>query len=476
METLRNRAEEASSDQVEDSQAKLLRQIETLQTQYSLAADNWRTIEVSLNARLTAVESERDETVNRETEARKKARNLSVKCRSLEDDFEKSKNENNELTGTSVELQTTIRNLETRLKSSEKTLEEARADLANSKQLLEATLNSKRDEDLLRRTSTPASVAYLTRRTSSPNSHNRKTSVAESNVLSYINKKPGLSRGITGDSTASSLGPSFYDRPSSSRRSSTMPYERYGDPNAFFSLPVSRKSSAMGLVNLVGSPALSVITGLQNHDHDDLNHQTRRSYSHSRSHARSSSIIATEALSEEDDDDLHSQIDKDIDDGLMTTSRHSRNHNTHNVHQRPSSRSGNNTLAGDITANAHFDVISASTIHTGPSVQLVERMSSSIRKLEAEKASHRDEMQRLSLQRDEARDQLVIMMREADDRKTLEERLDKIEKDAEKKEERYDACLEMLGEREEEVAELKSDLVDMRAIYKDLVAKMGIQS
>ena len=76
MESLRSRAEEASSGATGETQAKLLRQIETLQTQYSVASDNWHTLEGSLLARLDSVEKERDDVARRESELRKKIREL----------------------------------------------------------------------------------------------------------------------------------------------------------------------------------------------------------------------------------------------------------------------------------------------------------------------------------------------------------------------------------------------------------------
>lgn len=74
LEAIRARAEEASSGATGDSQAKLLRQVETLQTQYSIASDNWQGIESTLLARIAGLEKERDEALRRESEMRKKAR------------------------------------------------------------------------------------------------------------------------------------------------------------------------------------------------------------------------------------------------------------------------------------------------------------------------------------------------------------------------------------------------------------------
>ena len=76
LEVMRARAEEVSSGATGDAQAKLLRQIETLQTQYAVAGENWQGIEASLIARATGLEKERDEATRREADIRRKARDV----------------------------------------------------------------------------------------------------------------------------------------------------------------------------------------------------------------------------------------------------------------------------------------------------------------------------------------------------------------------------------------------------------------
>lgn len=74
LEAYRARVEEASAGQAGDVQAKLLRQIETLQNQYAVASENWQGIEGSLLSRITALEKERDDIAKREADIRRKAR------------------------------------------------------------------------------------------------------------------------------------------------------------------------------------------------------------------------------------------------------------------------------------------------------------------------------------------------------------------------------------------------------------------
>lgn len=83
LETMRVRAEEVSSGATGDAQAKLLRQIETLQTQYSVASENWQGIEGSLLSRLANVEKERDDIAKREGDLRKKTRDAVCNLTSL---------------------------------------------------------------------------------------------------------------------------------------------------------------------------------------------------------------------------------------------------------------------------------------------------------------------------------------------------------------------------------------------------------
>jgi TATA element modulatory factor len=74
LEIMRTRAEEVSSGATSDAQAKLLRQIETLQTQYAVASENWQGIEASLVTRIKSLEKERDEALKKESDIRRRAR------------------------------------------------------------------------------------------------------------------------------------------------------------------------------------------------------------------------------------------------------------------------------------------------------------------------------------------------------------------------------------------------------------------
>jgi TATA element modulatory factor len=115
------------------------------------------------------------------------------------------------------------------------------------------------------------------------------------------------------------------------------------------------------------------------------------------------------------------------------------------------------------------DLISTSAVGAGPSVQLVERMSATVRRLETEKAASKDELARLTAQRDEARQEVVSLMREVEMKRANDERVKALEEEQRAINERYQTTLELLGEKSELVEELKADVADVKQMYRDLV-------
>lgn len=115
------------------------------------------------------------------------------------------------------------------------------------------------------------------------------------------------------------------------------------------------------------------------------------------------------------------------------------------------------------------DIVSASTVAAGPSVQLVERMSATVRRLESERATSRDELACITAQRDEARKEVVELMKEVDDKRTCDTRIQELEAKVRDLDERYQTTLELLGEKSELVEEQKADIEDLKKIYRELV-------
>lgn len=115
------------------------------------------------------------------------------------------------------------------------------------------------------------------------------------------------------------------------------------------------------------------------------------------------------------------------------------------------------------------DIISASTAGAGPSVQLVERMSATVRRLESDRTALKDELALLTTQRDEARQEVVNLMGEAEEKRAGDKRIKELEETAAELDQRYQTTLEMLGEKSEQVEEQKADIEDLKKIYRELV-------
>ena len=392
---LRSRSEEVSSSATGDSQAKLLRQVETLQTQYALASENWQGIESTLTSRVAALEKDRDETAKREADTRRKAREVNSKARRLEDELESINDRASTLEQDLTEQRNSSQKLQARLSQAESAAQEARADLEREKAVLEADFRQKLEEEKNKWRSelhTAHSVAqsdYL--RADSPSTSNRRHSPDPAGIHS----RRGLPRTFSTEMPLSPMDRMLLDdrRPSSSRKVSA-PHVRtpeIGTPPHMY-----RQDSSSNLNGTSASNAPSIHT----YDHDEA---------------------------------------------------------------------FENTSSPHRTIN---DMISVSTVGAGPSVQLVERMSAAVRRLESEKATTKEEMARLVAQRDEAREEVVALMREVEEKRAQDQKVDKLEKDLQAMSERYDTTLEMLGEKSEKVDELEGDVADLKKIYRDLVEQM----
>lgn len=143
-----------------------------------------------------------------------------------------------------------------------------------------------------------------------------------------------------------------------------------------------------------------------------------------------------------------------------------------NIPETPSIRTTDQDDMFENASSAHQtvnDMISESTTAAGPSVQLVERMSAAVRRLESEKAASKDEMTRILSQRNEARKEIVMLMKELEQKRAVDEKVAGLEKDCTEVKQRYQTTLEMLGEKSEEVEELRADVADLKKIYRELV-------
>lgn len=397
LELLRSRTEEATSSATGDSQAKLLRQIETLQTQYSLASENWQGIESTLTSRVTALEKDRDETAKRESDVRKKAREVNSKARKLEDELESINERARAFEQDLTEQRAAAQKLQTRLTQAESAAQDARDELEREKKIWDAEFQQRLDEEMMKwKQESQANVlggGHLRLQPESVASQRRHSP----DPLGLSTKR--MQRSISGgmESPLTPMDRMFDDysrRPSSSARHKSTSKVRTPDIGT-----PQRQDSVPSLSNLNGTPTLD-----------------------------------TPSIHTFDPDDAFDNV--------------SSPHRTIN------------------------DMISVSTAAAGPSVQLVERMSAAVRRLESEKATSKEEMSRLVAQRDEAREEVVTLMREVEEKRGHDQKIEDLEKKMTDVEVRYQTTLEMLGEKTERVEELESDVLDLKKMYRELVQTM----
>jgi chromosome segregation ATPase len=96
-------------------------------------------------------------------------------------------------------------------------------------------------------------------------------------------------------------------------------------------------------------------------------------------------------------------------------------------------------------------------------------MSATVRRLESERAATKDELERITSQRDDARQEVVELIREIEEKRKGDGRIEELEAQVTQLDERYETTLELLGEKSEQVEELQADIADLKKIYRELV-------
>ncbi|CAG8169833.1 unnamed protein product [Penicillium salamii] len=386
MESLRARAEEASSGTTGETQAKLLRQIETLQTQYAAASENWHTLEGSLLSRLANVEKERDDTSRRESDLRKKIREMNTKLKNFEENLDNAKETEHDLSSKLEERMQELEKLQQKLTKAAEDLASTQKEMAEQKKTCDTTWSQKLEDERAKwrdqiQTNSPSQTRGV-----SPVASTRRSS------------------------TLDALAPGLSDFRPPSRRSSGMPFAspEIGTPPRQNSYPASINQATLSPPPLNTNP----------------------------------SMIGAPSISFEPDEYFG-------DSGTPAT---------------PSAYGGTQAPPRGIN-----DIISENTVGAGPSVQLVERMSASVRRLESERAGTKDELARVTTQRDEARQQVVDLMRELEEKQLSASRVEELQAELDDLDQRYQTTLEMLGEKSEQVDELNADIADLKKIYRELV-------
>ncbi|KAM3439049.1 hypothetical protein MY4824_002853 [Beauveria thailandica] len=394
LELMRTQAEEATSGPGGEVQVKLLRQIETLQSQYASASNNWQSMESSLLAKVSNLEKERDEARKRESEMRKKARDSTTRARTLDEELQHVQPALARARDQLEKIRDELAALKMSSKATEAALDQARSDLEREQRSKSRDLAAQQTEwteDAVR----------------GDEMDSRPQSPVPGNISRTFSTDPASFGGLP-------LSLHQRSTPLSGSIPDTDARPRSRQPSAQPSLRLSAASPNPG-------PPPPIFSAFQ---------QTGELGSH---HALSPPAM-------EEDADNGGLLG--VDDAVPSSPR------------QPA---------------AAPDMISMSTVAAGPSVQLVERMSAAIRRLEAEKVAAKEEMARVCNQRDEARSDMVGLMKELEDAKTASARVPELQVQVEKLDARYQTTLEMLGEKSELVEELRADVQDVKAMYRELI-------
>jgi archaellum component FlaC len=344
---------------------------------------------------------------------RKKAREVNAKSRRLEEELESEKDEKSTFEAELATLTTSMKKLQARVEVAEKDLDTSRSDLEKERKAFQSKIEEEKTKwklESLANSSgppTPSESNHFLRAENTFGVQNRKTSNPDLLGLHIPMHSHGR-RSNAGSRTFSSdrdLPPLHTDSRPSSSRRTS------NQPSAFHH------------------------PGMPNRTTTDSTTQSRHNFSPADKTWGNGSVPQSATIS------VAPSIDIDDMDRESTSSPHR-------------------------TVN---ELISGSTAGAGPSVQLVERMSAAVRRLESEKASNKEELSRIQGQRDEARQEVVILMREVGGLKASSDKVTQLEEEIKEVKGKFEAALEMLGEKSEEAEELKNDVQDLKKLYRELV-------
>lgn len=127
-----------------------------------------------------------------------------------------------------------------------------------------------------------------------------------------------------------------------------------------------------------------------------------------------------------------------------------------------------------ISSRSSFD--SSSTTPAVVSSILVERLQANIRQLENQLSFYQTQLHSSSQSRDELSEEVLSMTQEMEQLRKDVKKTRQLEEQHQQLNDRYQTLLELLGEKAEQVEELKADLQDVKEMYKsqiiDLVQKI----
>ncbi|KAK9485571.1 TATA element modulatory factor 1 TATA binding-domain-containing protein [Lipomyces starkeyi] len=412
LEMLRIQAEELSAGTTGDTQAKMLRQVETLQSQYAIATQNWHGIEASLHSRIASLENEHDEVAKREATVRKKLQAETARLRESEQEIENFTSRISDLEA-ELQLQTDVvaslrQRIDDETARSATVIEELEKEKTELEQRLLEEEKARRDETMMQLRSPPPLSSPTFPKNMSPG---------------YFVQQNG-GRNNFNFSRESSYG-DWYGTSSAGNSVSGS----NGVPTSIQYRRVSRTTRA-------GIPSIQT------------NHVPSQSHS-----AGGTPTLSTSAsfvsLAEMNSSLAPQQIN-------MQSSMFV-------GHGDSADSTGESNPADDLGSNA-------STAIGG--VSSSERMSTVIRRLSSELASAKEELAILARDRDQAREEIVELLREVKDKRDVESKCTELQNQMDDLRLREQTTLELLGEKTERVNELQDDVADLKMMYRQQIQEL----
>jgi len=132
------------------------------------------------------------------------------------------------------------------------------------------------------------------------------------------------------------------------------------------------------------------------------------------------------------------------------------------------------TSRGESPRNTVVDAVSvsATTSTAGPNINIIERMSAAVRRLESDLAATKDELSRSMKQRDEAREECVKLMSEVEEKRNIQNAIKQLQTRYDELDNRYNEALVLLGEKSERVEELQLDIIDLKEGYQHALQRL----
>ncbi|CAO3696573.1 unnamed protein product [Umbelopsis ramanniana] len=112
------------------------------------------------------------------------------------------------------------------------------------------------------------------------------------------------------------------------------------------------------------------------------------------------------------------------------------------------------------------------TSSAGPPTIVIERLNATIRQLEGQNQLYQVQAQQSAQSRDELAEELVKLSHDVDKLREESKTADKLKAEHEELNQRYHAALEMLGERTEQVEELRADISDVKEMYRSQIVEL----